>query len=149
LLASALGEFGDASAVIAAVLTGAAVSSGLLQILNDGAPLAERALSVPLPLCLAFAQAATGDAAWPGASVGRNASRDVPLPLAILAEAKSKARGLGGGAQHALVLRSGSMIEAKAVACEIAQSLRRRALFVDGEKGRGPNALSGLARGCC
>ncbi|HUI95492.1 MAG TPA: ATP-binding protein [Xanthobacteraceae bacterium] len=144
LLASALVQFGDAFEVITAVLTGVAVGSGLLQILNDGAPLAERALCVPLPFCLAFAQAAASEVVWPGTSVGRNASRDIPLPVSILAEAKNKARGLAGGAQHALVLRSGSMIEAKAVAREIAQSLRRRALFVDVEKGRGQNALSGL-----
>jgi hypothetical protein len=144
LLASALGEFGDASQVITAVLTGAAVNAGLLQILNEGAPLAERALAIPLPFCLAFAEAAAGVAVWPGTAVGHEASRDIPLPQSIVAEASRKARGLGGGAQCALVLRSGSLIEAKAVACEIAQSLGRRALFVDGEKGRGQNAMSGL-----
>jgi hypothetical protein len=57
LLTAALNGFGDAGDVIAAILTGAGVESGLLQVLNDGAPLAERALSVPVPLCLADCRA--------------------------------------------------------------------------------------------
>ena len=116
-----------------------------LQILNDGVPLAERAISVPVPLCLALdgEEGAGDDATWPGTVLGR--IRDVPLPPSTLANARRQARGLSGGSQSALVIRSGSPAEAKAVACEIAESLGRRALFVDPDKsGRPAPAASGL-----
>ncbi len=146
LLAAALSQFGDSGNVIAAILTGAAVESGLLQILNDGAPLAERALSVPVPLCLALAGEETlgDDAAWPGTNLGRTGIRDIRLPSSILADARKKARGLSDGSQSALALRSGSMAEAKVVACEIAESMGRRALFVDPDKGRPSQGAPGL-----
>jgi hypothetical protein len=146
LLTAALNGFGDAGDVIAAILTGAGVESGLLQVLNDGAPLAERALSVPVPLCLALAGEGAGanGATWPGTALGRDAIRKIPLPPSILAEARKKARGLSGGSQDALVLRSGSATEAKAVACEIAESLGRRALLVEPDKGRPTHGTPGL-----
>src|SRR6266481_4472601 len=74
LLAAAFAELADVENVIGAILTGAGVQSGLLQILNDGAPLAERAVSVPVPLCLALdgEEGADDDATWPGeSSAGR------------------------------------------------------------------------------
>jgi hypothetical protein len=145
LLAAALAEFGDARDVIAFILGGSAVESGLLQILNDGAPLAERALCVPVPLALGGEDAGEGDATWPGTALGRDAIRDIPLPPSILSEAGKKARGLSCGLQNTLVLRSGSAIEAKAVACEIAELLGRRALLVDPDKGRPVPATTGLS----
>ncbi len=147
LLAAALAKFGDAGNVITTILAGAGVESGLLQVLNDGAPLAERALCVPVPLCLALGgEQTTGDAAaWPGTTLGRNGIRDVPLPPSVLAGARKKAQGLSGGSQNALVLRSGSTAEAKVVACEIAESMGRRALFIEPDKGRPSQATSGLS----
>ena len=147
LLTAALDGFGDAGEVMTAILTGAGVESGLLQVLNEGAPLAERALAVPVPLCLALrAEQTNADGAtWPGTALGRNAVRAIALPPSILAEAKRKARGLGGGSHDALVLRSGSPAEAKAVACEIAEALGRRALLVEPDKGRPQNVMAGLA----
>jgi len=73
LLAAAFNKFGEAGNVIAAILTGAAAESGLLQILNDGAPLAERTLCVPVPLSLALDGQETirEDTAWPGMTLGR------------------------------------------------------------------------------
>jgi len=146
LLGAAFNKFGEAGNVIAAILTGAAAESGLLQVLNDNAPLAERALCVPVPLSLVLdrQEAAGEDVAWPGTTLGRAGIRDIPLPPSILADASKKARGLSGGSQNALVLRSGSTTEAKVVACEIAQSLGRQALFVDPDKARPAHATSGL-----
>lgn len=140
LLAAALAEFDEVGNVIPAILTGAGVESGLLQIQNDSAPLAERAISVPVPLCLALDGEATAgnDATWPGTILGRNGIREIPLPPSTLAGARKQARGLSGGSQNALVIRSGSPAEAKAVACEIAESLGRRALFIDADKSSRP-----------
>src|SRR5258708_3839690 len=39
---------------IETILTGAAMRSGLLTLLNEGAPVAERPLAIPLPTCLAL-----------------------------------------------------------------------------------------------
>jgi hypothetical protein len=144
LLAHALTEFGDVGTVVAAILTGVGAESGLLQVLNDGAPLAERPVCVPVPLCLALGgeDGAVGNAVWPGTSLGRGGNRNIPLPPSTMADARKRARGLASGAQSALVLRSGSLAEAKAVACEIAESLGRRALFVDSDKNGAPAATN-------
>ncbi len=144
LLASAFAGFSAGEQVIETILTGAAVESGLLHVLNEGAPLAERTLSVPIPLCLALGG---GDAVWPGSSLGLYGIPETPLPASVLAEARRQARGLIGGLQ-ALVVRCGAIAEGKAVACAIASALGRRPLFVDMERGgnhskAGPN-LYGL-----
>jgi hypothetical protein len=147
LLAAVFAQFAESGEVIAAILNGAGVASGLLQVLNEGAPLAERAVAVPVPLSLALDGEETGGdgSTWPGTVLGRTGNRDVPLPPSTLADAKKQARGLSGGPQRALVIRSGSPSEAKSVACEIAEALGRRALFVDGDKnGRAAPTASGL-----
>jgi hypothetical protein len=146
LLAAALADFGPSHGVIAAILTGRGVEAGLLQLLNDGAPLAERPLCVPVPLCLALIAEGSheDEGTWPGTALARHSIRDIPLPASILAEAKKQAQGLASGSQNALVLRSGSTTEAKAVACEIAELMGRRALLVDPEKGRPASAMVGL-----
>jgi ATPase family associated with various cellular activities (AAA) len=145
LLASAFAEFDPERQIAERLLTGAAVGSGLLQILNEGAPLAERAVAVPVPLCLALSGR---DAAWPGATLGMEEVPDTPLPASVLAEAERQARGLASGAQNVLVVRSGAPAEARAVAGEIASALRRRPLFIDMERsasqGKGGPALHGV-----
>ncbi|HTO85114.1 MAG TPA: AAA family ATPase, partial [Methylomirabilota bacterium] len=147
LLCAALRGLDREGDVVAAILTGAGASSGLLQIQNDGAPLAERSVSVPVPLCLALDRRdpAAERANWPGTILGRGGIRDIPLPPSILADAGRQARGLAGGAQTALALRSGSAAEAKAVACEIAEALGRRPCFIDADNSaRAAAATSGL-----
>jgi hypothetical protein len=121
LLAHALTEFGDVGTVISAILTGVAVESGLLQVLNDGAPLAERPVCIPAPLCLALGaeESAAEHAAWPGTSLGRSGNRNMPLPPSASTDARKRARGLASGTQGALVVRGGSPAEAKSGACEI------------------------------
>src|SRR5262249_9840349 len=82
LLAAVLAQFADGGDVIASILNGAGVASGLLQVLNEGAPLAERAVAVPVPLSLALDGEETGGdgVTWPGTVLGRTGYRDVPLP---------------------------------------------------------------------
>ncbi len=143
LLAAAFAEYEPEGSVVECLLTGAAMESGLLQLLNDGAPLAERAAAVPVPLCLAL----TGrDAAWPGTSLGLAGIPETPLPFSVLAEARRQARALAGG--NALVVRGGAAPEARAVAAEIAAALGRRPLFIEMERpGNPPRTgppLSGL-----
>ena len=94
LLAAAFAEYASEGRVVERLLTGAAVESGLLQLLNESAPLAERAAAVPVPLCLALSGR---DAAWPGTALGLAGMPEIPLPFSVSAEAHRQARALTGG----------------------------------------------------
>lgn len=145
LLAAALAEFDSGEDIPQRLLTGAAVESGLLVLLNEGAPLAERAVSVPIPLCVALSGR---DAAWPGTSLGLGGVPETPLPPSVLAEARRQARGLMVGSQKVLVVRSGSAAEARTAAGEIASALEGRPLFIEMDRAAGQTkaapALHGL-----
>ena len=141
LLAAAFREYDPEGQVIERLLTGAAVESGLLQILNEGAPLAERSAAVPIPLCLALAGR---DAVWPGTALGLEGTPETPLPPSVLSEAARYARALAGSTTT-LVVRSGAAAEARGAAREIAVALHCRPLYIEMEHAaeRRPS-LSGL-----
>jgi hypothetical protein len=128
LLAAAFAELEPERNIIECLLTGKAVKTGLLQLLNESAPAVERAVSVPGPLCLALGGQ---DAAWPGTRLGSDSVPEAPLPASFVAEAKRQARALAAASPNVLVLRSGSGAEARAVAREIATALGGRPLFVE------------------
>jgi len=139
LLASALTGLPQDGNVLGALLGGAAIESGLLQVLNENAPLAEHTISVPVPVCLALtAKPKDGpDVIWAGFTIDKGDTQNISLPPSVLQEASRHGRALAGGTQKSLVLRSGSPAEARAVAAEVAKSLGRRALFLDqGKDGR-------------
>jgi hypothetical protein len=139
LLASAFAEFDSGNKVIERLLTGAAAESGLLYLLNEGSPLAERAIAVPIPLCLALSGR---DAAWPAASLGLEGVPETPLPSSVSEEARRQARGLTAGSQSILVVRSGATAEARAVANEIVSCLGRRPLFIEMDRAGGHTKAS-------
>ena len=145
LLSTAFAEFETGRNVIECFLTGQAVATGLLHLLNENAPAAERAVAVPGPLGLALGG---HDASWPGTSLGLDGIPATPLPPSVVAESKRQARGLTANPQNVLVLRSGSVAEMRAVAQEIAAALDSRALFIDMERSasasKAPPNLSGL-----
>ncbi len=138
LLADAFSEVAPAGVrAIDALATGAGVQSGLLALMNEGAPLAERAVAVPLHLCLAL----NGyDGSLPGTTIGMGAAEPVALPPSVHAEAARRAQGLLASVRSALVVRSGSSAEARSVAALIADAMQRRPLFIETEKtvGLGP-----------
>jgi hypothetical protein len=152
LLASAFSTLASNRSAIAAILTGPAIESGLLQLANEGSPVAERALSVPLPIALALNEADadhktdphTSPAKWPGATLGTDPIRGVSLPPSVLAAARRHANSLSARTEPALVLRSGSIAEAKAAAAEIARVLNLRPLFLDLEPSKPSPALTAL-----
>ncbi len=113
------------------IVTGNAVHSGLLNLLNDVAPLAERLVAVPVPLCLALGG---HDSHWSGTVVGLDTTQQIPLPLSFLVEAARQAAGLRAGIQRVLVLRSPSICETRSVVCEIASALQCRPVFIDADK---------------
>jgi ATPase family associated with various cellular activities (AAA) len=138
LLVSALERLAPASrSVLPALLNGPAVKSGLLSVLNDTAPLPERPVMVPSPLCLAIAG---HDSLWPGTSIGSVEAAPIPLPDSVRAAADQHAAALGGDVHRALALRSGSPAEGRSVALAIARALSKRAAFIETDKvaGFGP-----------
>jgi len=128
---------GGSAAVLPALLNGPAVNSGLLVVLNETAPLPERPVMIPAPLGLALAG---HDGHWPGAAIGLDGTPPMPLPDAVLAEARRHATALAAEARRALVLRTGSPAEGRGVAAEIASVLQCRPLFIETDKiaGLGP-----------
>jgi hypothetical protein len=128
----------EGTSILSTLLNGVAVSSGLLVVLNENAPLPERPFMVPLAICFALAGR---DARWPDAVLGLNGAGPVPLPASIQAKAKHHAAALDAEQHRALILRSGSPTEGRSVAAEIAAAMKRRPLFINAEKpaaGLGP-----------
>jgi hypothetical protein len=122
-----------------ALAGGVARASGLLIFDAETRALPEAALHVPLHVVFALTDGAT-ELAPPGVRIGLRES--MPLPPSIHAAAEARARALtvyshGGGG---LVVRSGHPREARAVAAQIASSLRMRAAFIesDAPPGFGP-----------
>ena len=146
LLAAALSGLGDSGDLIAAILGGPGVLSGLLQVSGEEAPLAERSVRVPVPILLALRGGAAGesDASWPGTVLDADRVHDIPLPPSALDGAERQARGMASGSQTVLALRGGSLAEGKALASEIARLQGRRALFIENERSKETHALSGL-----
>lgn len=116
------------SSPINTLVNGVAVRSGLLCLLNEGAPLPERGVKVPLHLCLALSGE---DGIVSGTTIGLGNIPEVPLPASILDKAKKHAASLNNSKQRVLVLRTGSRDEGRSVAAAIAKSLSRRPLFLE------------------
>ncbi len=138
LLASSFEQAFDTDAsVLPALLNGPAVKSGLLWVLNDTAPLPERPVMVPAPLCLAMAG---HDSQWAGTTIGLEDTAKVPLPDSIRAQARQHAAALNGEVRRALALRTGSPAEGRSVALAIASALHKRPVFIETDKvtGFGP-----------
>lgn len=137
LLAAAFDSISPGTKVLNVLVMGAAVHSGLLVVMNDEAPLPERTISVPLPLCLALANQ---DGYQPGMTIGLGDVPQVPLPATVVAQAERYATSLQSSDQHVLAIRTGSWAEGRSVALAIAQAMQRRPLFIETEKiaGLGP-----------
>jgi hypothetical protein len=126
--------------VIAAVANSRAVELGLLEMLNETAPLPEQALKMPAAVALCLA---TGDIVWPGAGVGLPYP-DFDLPESILALARFQAQALLSIPDAVLVLRCASRQESAITARAIASFCGCRPLFIHDEK----KALPGLGPIC-
>ncbi|MGA2412465.1 MAG: ATP-binding protein, partial [Candidatus Binataceae bacterium] len=124
------GMSGSLRPPLQAIMTGAAIEAGLLTLLNEGAPLPERPLMAPLPMCLALIG---HDSNWPGIVVGIGGAAPAELPLGVHREAARRAQALerGRSTNRALALRSNSEAEARSIACAIADALGREAAFIN------------------
>ena len=137
LVATAINQLLIGSDAFDEILTGNAVTSGLLQLRGDGQPFPERQFSVPSHLCLALRGK---DCQVPATCIELDVDATIPFPDSILQEAQHLGGTLRSSSRTTLVVRSVSMAEAKSLADVICQSLGRRPLFLDGElpAGLGP-----------
>ena len=129
LLASLLAPLG---ATVAGLACGVAVDCGLLRLGEEPAALAERSVSLPLPMVGAL----TGHiAAWDQVKPLTPAA--LALPEAIRAEARARAGAVAAIPRAGLVLRCAAAGEALAVAHEVGVALERVIVRIDCEPPRG------------
>lgn len=107
---------------------GVAVRSGLINLIGEGTPLPERAVSVPQSLRLAVQGQ---DGVWTGTSIGLEEHSAVPLSPSTTHEAEKQAKALCAESKRVLVIRSGSNLEAKSVAEVVAAALNARPVFIE------------------
>ena len=101
------------------LLAGNAVRSGVLQLINEQAPLPEQVIKVPMGLALVLRGKAF---VWPGTR-NLTAEDSVRLPLSTLETATRQASALSRSANSILVIRSASQREARTVAAEVSTQL--------------------------
>ncbi|WP_437755032.1 ATP-binding protein [Sorangium sp. So ce1389] len=122
---------------LAALLTGGALSSGLVELRHDELPVPERPLALPLHLFLALSGEEApyphggADIAWPEAAP--------PLPPSVRDGAARYAAALRVEPRSLLVIRSNSPVERRAAARVVADALGLGALVLEG------NTTFGLA----
>lgn len=127
LLEAGLAEGESAGAVILRLANTRAVQLGLVQVLNETAPLPERSVKLYTPVALNLS---AGEFSWPGAYVDREPPA-FDLPSSVTGQAASQAASLREGSNDCLVIRSSSERERKLAACHIARVLDRVALFIE------------------
>ncbi|RMH34832.1 MAG: ATP-binding protein [Nitrospirae bacterium] len=115
----------------ATLATGIAVQCGLLSFSNEGAPLPERAITVPFHLCMALQG---HESTIASATIEPLESPSIGiLPPSILEQARTHAAALRERPHRILVIRSGSLEEGRAVASAIARALNLRSAVLEAE----------------
>lgn len=130
LLARLLADLPDCPAALQTLAAGAAERAGVLT-LNGESPLPERSMALPVPIALAL-QGIECD--WSGIGIGLGSLPQTVLPPSTLSEAGRHAKALAAAPSRALVIRSGSTVEARAAACVLAAELGRRAAFIETDR---------------
>jgi len=130
LMASLLAELPGSPAPLQGLAAGAAQRAGVLT-LHGESPLSERPLSVPVPIALALRGI---ECDWPGIAIGFGSLPAIALPESIITAAARHAKALTAAPSRALVIRSGSSVEARAAACALAGELKRRAAFIETDR---------------
>lgn len=116
---------------IDALMTGAALNSGVIRLQGEGKPLPEQALMIPLPIRLALSGY---DSTWPDTTLGLASGEMIPLPESMAQAAERHARALALSAQSTLVIRCGQMVEGRSAAAVVAGALGCRPLFIETDK---------------
>jgi hypothetical protein len=126
--------------IVGSIISGMAVRSGVLNILNTDAPLPEQTVQIPTALVLAMGNQ---NFLWPGTTFIA-ADSMVLLPESIQQQAKKKALSIQNQANSILLIRSASLREARSVVNEICQQLQLQPIFSNAD----PALLKGLGALC-
>lgn len=109
------------------LLSGAALRSGVLQLVNTQAPLPEQGLKIPLGLALVLRGLPL---VWLGTTT-LSQQEQIKLPVSQQQMAAHQAEALGQSRHGVLVIRSGSRVEARSAAAAVAGCLHRQLLLID------------------
>ena len=109
------------------IAAGKAVRTGLLNLLNETAPLPEQIVKMPSALAMALRGQPFN---LPGSRIGLQHS-NLTLPQSILEIAQKHAASMAKTSDRALVIRSSSVQERRAAAAAIADALRMKPIFMD------------------
>lgn len=126
--------------IAGSIVSGTALRTGVLSLLNENAPMPEQTLQIPCALTLAFRNK---HFIWPGTTLV-SVENSVVLPNSIRQTAKQHADSLNNQLNGVLVIRSASLREARSVASEIGKHLHLLALFANPD----PKFLKGLGPLC-
>jgi hypothetical protein len=143
LLAGALGRLEEHPTGPGQLASARAAQAGVLTLLHDDAPLAERPVAVPLALCLALQG---HEASWPGGMIAGAEDHRPLLTDSVRAACRKHAEALGRPDAPVLVVRSAHSEEARAVAAEIASALKLRPFFAENVATAGLGAWLWLRR---
>ena len=123
------------------IVSGMAVRSGVLNILNVDAPLPEQTVQIPSALALAMANK---NFIWPGTTLVADEAM-VLLPESIQQQTRQHALSLLNQMNSILVIRSASLREARSVVNDICRNMQLKPLFSNADpallKGLGPLCL--------
>lgn len=125
-----------------AIVSGMAVRSGILNILNIDAPLPEQTVQIQIALALALALG-NQNFVWPGTTQVTDDAMAL-LPQSIQTQAKKHAQSLINQPNSILVIKSASLCEARSVANTICAQLQLTPLFSNAD----PTLLKGLGVLC-
>ena len=129
------------SRLMGSLLAGPAMAGGVLQVVNEDAPLPEQTVKTPIGLALALRGQPF---IWPGTG-SLAAEEKIRLPASIVETAARQAQALERGKGGVLVIQAASRREGRSVAAEVAERLGCRVLFLSPAtvdlKGLGPLCL--------
>jgi len=123
----AFGNQGRRCWTTGAIAAGRAVQTGLIALLNGNAPLPEQMIQIPTTLVLAMRGQRFS---WIGTQLGLE-QPTVALPRSILRVAERHAASLARTRNRALVIRTSSLPEGRAVAAAVAGLLQTMPFFMN------------------
>ncbi|MFO7803020.1 MAG: ATP-binding protein [Desulfovermiculus sp.] len=145
LLEAALAPFKAQDEWVAGnILSGPALASQTLQLVNQQAPIPEQMVQVPQGLALLLRGKPL---LWPGCR-DLEPERGLRLPPSIIDTARHQAKALTRGEHGVLVIRSASRDEARAVAVQVANQFESRGMLIplSGDNLQGLGVACGLGK---
>jgi len=119
-------EFEDSALTASLLISGKAVETGIIKILNPSAPIPEQSLSLPIPLVIALQGL---PAKWPNSRA--SVAKQICLPESVIEDAKRQTFSLYQKKGQVLLIRSGCQVEAENIAALTIRMHKYNPLFLD------------------